>query len=260
MWTSLRIASLGVLAQQRALDVASNNIANLNTLGFKKQRADLADVPPTDETFGLGTEPGPLVLGQAADGGGAVMVGMLTDLEPGPATVTHQPLDFMIDGAGFVAVTTPSGQTAFTRSGAMHRDGDGRLVIGNGNVVTPELTIPPDALSIGLSADGSIGVTRPGGVKENVGRLSLTRFANPEGLVRMGDGLYAADPQAGATTSAFPGVDGIGSLVPGALEGSNVDLGEEMVRVIQAQRAYQMNLRSLKTVDEMLQAANNLQR
>jgi flagellar basal-body rod protein FlgG len=259
MWTSLRIASLGVLAQQRALDVASNNIANVNTVGFKKQHADLADAPPSDTGFGLGTEPGPLTLGQAADGGGALVVGLLADMRTGPANLTAQPLDFTINGDGLLPVTTVNGQQAFTRNGALHIDANRRLTIANGSPISPEILIPVGAYSVLITADGTIQAMRDGGIAE-LGRIQLTRFPNPEGLERSGDGLFTASPAAGASVSGFPGEDGLGRLVPGTLEGSNVDLGEEMTRVIQAQRAYQMNLRSLKTADEMLQVANNLQR
>jgi flagellar basal-body rod protein FlgG len=260
MWTSLRIASLGALAQQRALDVASNNIANVNSVGFKKQRADLADVPPTDVAFDVGTEPGPLTLGLAADGNGAVAVGILTDMESGRATVTGQPLDVMINGNGFIPVITPGGRTAFTRNGALRLDDGGRLVLGNGSMLAPEIVIPTDMKSVSITPDGSIEVTTANGEMQVLARIELTRFGNPEGLVRIGDGLLVADPAAGVPISGFPGEDGLGRLSPGTLESSNVDVGEELVRMIQAQRAYQMNLRSLKAADEMLQAANNLQR
>jgi flagellar basal-body rod protein FlgG len=256
----LRIASLGALAQQRALDVTSNNIANVNSVGFKKQRADLADVPPTDVSFGVGTEPGPLTLGLAADGNGAVVVGILTDMESGHATSTGQPLDFMINGDGFIPVVTPGGQSAFTRNGALRLDGDGRLVLANGSALVPEIVVPADAKSVSIAPDGSIEVTAADGAMQVLARIELTRFGNPEGLVRIGDGLLVADPAAGAAIAGFPGEDGLGRLSPGNLEASNVDIGEELVRMIQAQRAYQMNLRSLKAADEMLQAANNLQR
>ncbi|MFN0073199.1 MAG: flagellar hook-basal body protein [Chloroflexota bacterium] len=260
MWTSLRIASLGVQAQQRVIDVSSNNIAHANTLGFKKQRAELADVAPTNTAFGLGTEPGPLVLGQAADGGGAVMSSVLTSFQLGLATPTEQPLDVMINGVGFIPVTTKSGVPAFTRNGAFRLDANRRLSTSDGSVITPAINVPATAKSLGIGPDGSITAILTGDIPEAIGQLQLTRFSNPDGLARIGGELFVATEASGGTITGAPGQNGLGSLLPGTLEASNVDISEELLRVIQAQRAYQMNLRSLKSADEMLQTASNLQR
>lgn len=260
MWTSLRIATLGVLAQQQTLDVASNNIANAETVGFKKQRAEVAVVPPDEATLDPGDGVTRDVDGQRVDGGRAVLDGIVTTTHSGPALLTGNPMDFMIGGDGFIEVRAGDDRVRYTREGTLRLNADGQLVTATGAFVQPPLTVPGSARELFLTPDGTIMGKKGASEAEVVGHIQLTRFVNPEGLDRVGDNLLAATPAAGTPITGSPGQNGFGPLIPGNLEASNVEVGDELVRVLQAQRAYQVNLRALRAADEMIQVANNLRR
>jgi flagellar basal-body rod protein FlgG len=260
MWTSLRIATLGVLAQQQTLDVASNNIANADTVGFKRQRAEVAVVPPDDTALDIGDGAGRDVDGQRVDGGRAVLDGIVTTTHSGPALLTGNPMDFMIGGEGFIEVRVGDGQSRYTREGTLRLNADGALVTASGAFVQPPLTIAGSARELFLIPDGTIMGKLGANEAEVLGRIQLSRFVNPEGLERAGDNLLAATAASGPPITGTPGQAGLGTLIPGSVEASNVDVADELVRVLQAQRAYQVNLRALRTADEMIQVANDLRR
>lgn len=246
MWTAYRIAASGMEAQQRALDVAANNLANVQTAGFKARRAELADARAPSEVVGQ-TEPA-----------GVSVAGVLLSVADGPIQPTGRALDVAIAGPGFFQLSLPDGRTAYTRDGALRVDTQGRLVGSSGAPLAPEVTIPPGTRGVLITRDGRILAEVAGEGQRELGRFALARFANPDGLLAIGDNLLLATEQSGPPAVGAPGGGGFGELAPGSLEASNVDPATELVRVIQAQRAYQVSARALRTVDEMMQEANNL--
>jgi flagellar basal-body rod protein FlgG len=249
-----RVAASGVQAQQRALDVTSNNLANLQTPGYKSRRADVVDTQPGETTFALPDQMTRRELGQ-----GTTVGGVVANLAPGPVQSTGRGLDVAIAGDGLLPVDLPDGRTAYTRAGALSVDAQGRLVTGSGALVADGITVPPGAKNVAIEADGRVMAGTSPADRQVIGQLQLARFTNPDGLQDVGSNLLVATDASGAAQTGAPGSDGLGALVPGSLEGSNVDAAREIVRVLQAQRAYAMNLRALRTVDEMVQEANNMQ-
>lgn len=260
MWTSLRVAATGMQAHQRALDVAANNLANLQTTGYKSRRANLVDQPPEEVAFGVPGDPTGVTLDRREVGQGARIDGIVANLSAGPIQPTGRSLDLAIAGEGYLAVIAPNGEMAYTRDGSLQIDSAGRLVTGSGALVAPGITVPADAAEVAIAQDGTVLAELIGGGSEELGALQLVRFANPDGLEAVGQNLLVATATSGPATAGVPGQDGFGPLLSGSLEGSNVDTGDEMLRMMHAQRAYQLNVRALKTVDEMLQGANNLRR
>lgn len=258
MWNAIRAATAGLQAQQYALDVAANNLANAQTTGFKRQRVDPVDLPPAPSPFGAPGGDGTVVIAPYELGQGSAPGAVVTHLGQGPLVATGRPLDIAIAGEGLLTVTLPDGQTAYTRDGALHLDGAGRLTTAAGALVAPPITVPAGARAVTIARDGRVLADLGTGEPQTVGQLQLVRFANPDGLQRVGQNLFVATAAAGPTTSGAPGSAGFGALVAGSLEGSNVEVGEDLVRVIQAQRAYQVNSRVLRMLDEMLQATTSL--
>jgi flagellar basal-body rod protein FlgG len=258
MWNTFRVAASGLQAQQRALEVTSNNLANLQTIGYKSRRADVADTQPGATTFALPGQDRGLSMGQRDLGQGVTLGGVVTNLAPGPTQATGRGLDVAIAGDGLLAVDLPDGRSAYTRAGALNVDGQGRLVTNSGALLAGGITVPAGAKDVALEADGRV-TAGAAGDRQVLGQLQLVRFTNPDGLADLGGNLLVATEAAGAPQTGTPGSDGLGALVPGSLENSNVDPAREVVRLLQAQRAYAVNLRALKTVDEMLQEANNMQ-
>ena len=256
MWTALRVAATGAVAQQRALDVSANNLANVNTVGFKVRRAALVDMPPGKATFTTSGTPGEDPLGE-----GVVLGGVLPNFGFGQPIATGQPLDVAIVGDGFLQVQLPDGSAAYTRDGALKVDGNGRLHL-NGNPLQPAVTIPPNAREIYIESDGRItGLANATGTERStLGQITLARFPNPDGLRLLGGNLFAASENSGPAATGAPGAGGLGALQSGALEGANVDIADQMVNVMLAQRAYSVNLRALRIIDEMLQTANGMRR
>ncbi len=260
MWSTFRVAASGLQAQQRALEVTGNNLANLNTIGYKSRRADIVDVPPDATTFALPGEAGGLSMGRRDVGQGVTLGGVVATLTPGQAQATGRGLDVAIAGEGLLAVSLPDGQMAYTRAGALTLDGEGRLVTASGALVAGGITVPEGARDVAIEADGRVTAAVGAGERQVLGQLELVRFTNPDGLAAIGGNLLIATDAAGAAQTGAPGTSGLGALLPGSLEASNVDPAREVVRMLQAQRAYAVNLRALKTVDEMLQEANDMQR
>ncbi|MBI3758042.1 MAG: flagellar basal-body rod protein FlgG [Deltaproteobacteria bacterium] len=258
LWT----AATGMHAQQLTMDVVANNLANVQTSGFKRSRVDFQDLiyqslQSAGNTSAQGTEvPSGFQIGHGSRAVATQRLFMEGDLQP-----TGNPLDLAIEGEGFFQVTQPNGETAYTRAGSLKRDSQGRLVTDDGFLIQPEITIPQNALSITVGVDGTISVQLPGTVQpQQVGSLELARFVNPAGLDSVGRNLFRPTQASGDPTQGAPGADGFGTLLQFFLEGSNVSVVEEMVNLIAGQRAYEISSRAIRTADEMMQTANNLVR
>ena len=254
MLRALNAAATGMAAQQLNIDVVANNIANVNTTGFRKSRAEFQDL-----LYQTIRAPG----GQSGNGaalpsGIQVGLGVRTVATEalhiqGAMKQTGNPLDVAIEGNGFFQIMRPNGDTAYTRAGNLKTDADGRLVTNDGFAVEPAITIPPDATSISISATGLVSVVQPGSQNAvEVGQLQLTNFANPSGLLEMGRSMYQATNASGQGLVMNPGENGAGTVAQGFLEGSNVEVVNEMIELISSQRAYEVNQRVIQAADEML--------
>jgi flagellar basal-body rod protein FlgG len=259
---ALYTAASGMNAQQSNIDNVANNLANVNTVGFKKSRIDFEDLvyqqikapgTPTsqDAQAALGLESG---LGTRA-------VATVRNFAAGNLRSTSSPYDLAIEGNGFFQIQLPGGETGYTRAGALHVNGEGRLVTADGYALQPELTIPANAQSVSISKDGIVSASLPGQTApQQIGTIELAMFQNPAGLEARGGNVYAVTSASGDATTGVPGTDGMGTLAQGFLEESNVSVVEEMVQMILGQRAYEANSRVIKAADEMLQQVNNLSR
>jgi flagellar basal-body rod protein FlgG len=258
LWTS----ATGMQAQALNLDVISNNLANVNTSGFKKSRAEFQDLL-YETLISAGTPsasdselPSGIQIGH-----GTRPVAVLKIFTQGDMENTKNELDLAIEGDGFFQVRLPNGETAYTRCGAFKVDSGGRIVTADGFPLEPEITIPPDAVSISVGMDGTVSVLEAGeSTPSEVGTIELARFINPAGLLSMGKNLFATTDASGDEITGNAGEDGFGTIAQGFLEMSNVSVVDEMVNMITAQRAYEVNSKSIQTSDEMLQIANNLKR
>jgi flagellar basal-body rod protein FlgG len=258
MFSILRTASSGLTAQQFALDVIGNNIANQNTPGFKRNRADTQDVLYAPWGY-EGTQPYPAEAQPYGTAGNGTTATLTRIMLPGPALQTGRSLDVAIQGAGFFEVTLPDGSRAYTRDGTFTLDADGRLVTATGLTVG-DIVVPPDATGVRIAADGTVRGRRSNEVAETVfGQLPLVAFVNPRGLLAIGENLFIPSENSGIAQPLDLAVAG-GQLLPGSVEGSNVELSEEFTRMIQAQRAYQANLKVVQTWDEMMSTASALRR
>ncbi len=258
---SLSIAATGMMAQQLNVEVISNNIANMNTTGFKRQRAQFEDllyqstqkpgattsangnVAPMGIQVGVGVKPG--------------SVGRIT--EQGNLVESGNQYDMAISGSGYLQVLLPSGETAYTRAGNLGVSAEGTLVTSEGYTVDPAVTIPAGATAVTISRDGVVSATVSGSTTPTtIGQIELAGFVNPAGLEALGDNMFKETAASGAPTSATPGTDGLGTLMQGFLETSNVNAVEEISALIVAQRAYEMNAKVITASDEMLQAASQV--
>ncbi len=264
MMRALWTAATGMYGQQVNLDVISNNLANVNTTGYKKSRVDFQDLfyqvlqaPGTPVTTGGEIQ---LPVGQQIGlGVKPAAIGKIFSTEA--VQSTENPLDLAISGDGFFQITLPDGTTAYTRDGSFKLDSNGRIVTSDGYFLIPELTVPADALSISISGEGVVSVIRPGTpVPEELGQIELARFINPAGLLSYGKNLYLASAASGDPVVGVPGTENYGAILQGYLEMSNVKVVEEMVKMIIAQRAYETNSKAVRTADDMLTIANNLPR
>jgi flagellar basal-body rod protein FlgG len=259
---ALRAAASGMRAQQTRQEVIANNLANVNTTGFKRSRAHFEDLL-------YQTVHGPQVIGGPAAntlpavqiGRGVRLAAVQKDHAQGSIETTQNPLDLAIEGEGFLQVQLPSGQLAYTRDGKLQMSDQGMLVTPEGNPVLPNIQVPPNSSALSIGPSGIISVMRAGSsVPEELGRLELARFANPAGLLSTGQNMYIATPASGEPMAGFPQDDGMGRLMQGALEMSNVETVTEMVEMITTMRAFELTSKSIKTSDDMLQIANGLVR
>jgi flagellar basal-body rod protein FlgG len=249
-------------AQQLNLDVVANNIANVNTTGFKKNRVDFQDLlyqslktAGTPNAVGLQNPVGIQV------GLGSKVVSIAKVFTQGAIEQTGNVLDIAIEGDGFFQVLYPTGETVYTRDGSFKINRDGQIVTADGLYLQPEITIPSEATQINIGMDGTVSVVLAGETTPTeVGRIELVKFINPSGLISIGKNLYKQSDASGDPIVGFPGESGLGTLAQGFLERSNVDVVEEMVNLIIIQRAYEVNSKSIQTADEILRIATTLRR
>jgi flagellar basal-body rod protein FlgG len=258
---ALQIAATGMAAQELNVQVIANNIANLQTTGYKRQVAEFEDVL-YDHIRRIGTQTSAqgnqLPVGVDL-GSGVKTVGTPRLMTQGTLTQTSAPLDVAIQGDGFFKILLPDGTFAYTRDGSFQMDSQGRIVTAQGDVVQPGITIPQNSSSLTINAQGQVSVVVPGTTTPTtLGTLVLTRFINEPGLLPIGDNLYQQTPASGAPQDGTPGVDGLGSVQQGSLEQANVDAVTEITNLITAQRAYEMNSKVITAADQMLQTTNQL--
>lgn len=260
MMKALNTAATGMKAQQSNMDVVANNLANVSTNGFKKARAEFEDLlyenvkEPGSATGMNSMSPTGVQIGL-----GAKTAAVQKDFIQGSTKVTNAPFDIEVQGAGFFPVQTPSGQVAYTRDGAFKKGPDGRLQDRNGNLLQPEITIPANASGVEIGPDGQVAVIfQENTVPQNIGQIQLVSFVNPAGLKSVGGNLFVPSNSSGLPQQGVPGQNGLGSLAQGQLETSNVNIVDEMVNMITAQRAYETNSKAVQAADQMLQAVNGL--
>ena len=262
MLRALYTASTGMEAQQLNIDTIAHNLANINTAGFKQRRAQFQDLLyqniraagsantantdiPTGLQVGLGTRP----------------VATAVMFSQGDFSATNNPLDLVIQGNGFFQILMPNGQLAYTRNGSFHLNKDGNLVTSEGDLLQPQITIPPDQISVSIGADGTVSVLQAGQTDaQKVGQIELSLFPNPAGLDNMGKSLFRPTLASGQPITGTAGENGLGTLLSGYTEQSNVSVVEEMVNMIISQRSYEANSKVITTADQMYAQANNVVR
>ncbi len=260
MIRSLWIAKTGLDAQQTQMDVISNNLANVSTSGFKRARAVFEDLlyqtirQPGAQSSEQTTLPSGLQVGT-----GVKPVATERIFTQGNLQQTGNAKDVAIQGNGFFQVLMPDGTTTYTRDGTFQVDANGQMVTASGYPIQPAITIPPDTLTLTIARDGTVSVQQAGAVAATVvGNLQLAMFVNPAGLQSLGENLYGETTSSGTPTTTAPGSNGAGLLNQGYVETSNVNVVEELVNMIQTQRAYELNSRAISTSDQMLQRLTQL--
>ena len=263
---TLYTAATGMDAMETKLDVIANNLANINTTGFKKDRANFEDLLYRTEVY-----PGvqdanqtPTAVGTQV-GLGVRVTSTQTDQRQGTLQQTGRDLDVAIEGTGLIRVLDPSTQTPFyTRAGNLDINANGQLVIGSaqtGRLIDPPIQIPPDATAIVINANGQVMVQQPGAIElAQQGEIQLAQFVNPDGLLKVGENMYMQTDASGAETLGVPGQNGLGVLRQGNLEASNVEPVQELIDLITAQRAFELNSQAVQAGDQMMQTISNLRR
>jgi flagellar basal-body rod protein FlgG len=255
MIKALYTSATGMNAQQTVIDNTANNLANVNTNGFKRSQVDFQDlIYVTDRPPGSEAAQGLQIPTGTQVGSGVRVAGTTKLFSNGDLVNTGNSLDVAIEGDGFIQITLPSGDLRYTRDGALRLNSNGNLVNASGFLVQPQVTIPQEALSVSIGSDGTISVVTAGSSATStiIGQLTLVRFPNEAGLSSEGGNLYNQSPASGSPIIATPGLNGTGLLQQGFLEKSNVDVVAEMVNLILAQRAYEFNTRAIRTADDML--------
>ena len=261
MMRAFSTSATGMAAQQKMVDMIANNLANINTNGFKKSQLDFQDLlyikmrEAGAETASGIESPSGLEIGSGVRVSGSVKV-----FTAGEMQATGRPLDIAITGEGFLQVTMPDGTTMYTRDGSLQTNSDGQLVTSTGYLIEPSITIPNDATNVSIGKDGSVNITSASGTQSVVGQIQLARFSNPPGLASAGDNLYAETEASGTPIAGIPGQNGIGTIQAGFLEKSNVEMVSELVNLITAQRAYEINSRAIRAGDDMLRTTNEIVR
>jgi len=261
MFRSLQIAATGMLAQETQLDTIANNMANANTTGFKRQAAEFEDLLYQNvRTAGPTEDGGSTIPTETQIGSGSRVVATSRSFAQGTLTQTGNTYDLGIQGKGFFQVMRPNGDMAYTRAGALKLDNQGRIVTSDGFPLQPPVTVPNNATSVTVGSDGTVTATEPNQTAAvPLGQIQLATFTNTDGLNSVGQNLYEATASSGQPTSGAPGVGALGTLQQGALEASNVDIVNEMVNLISAQRAYEINSKVVTAADEMLRNATSMQ-
>ncbi len=261
MMRSLDIGATGMVAQQMNVDVISNNIANMTTSGFKRQRLEFQDLLYQDlrRPGASSTDANTIVPTGIQLGLGVRPAATIRNHEQGSILLTENSLDLAINGDGFFQINLPNGDTGYTRAGAFSLSGDGQIVTQEGYIVQPGITVPTDALAIEINNSGEVLVKLPGQINmQNLGQFEIATFINPAGLDSIGQNLYQETEASGAVATGVPGTENFGKIQQGAIEQSNVNVVEEITRLIAAQRSYEMNSNVISTTDEMLNTANQL--
>ncbi len=262
MEQSLRTAATGMAAQQRSMEITAHNIANINTVGYKRVRAEFQDllyetIRPTSGSLELGTEQqNPVQIGR-----GTTLTATTREFLQGDLRETGNALDLAINGEGFFMIRLPDNTIAYTRDGSFKISADGVITTTQGYTLEPGITIPDDAQEIRIGRDGIVSILRYGSTEfEEIGQIELARFINPAGLKAIGDNLFTETAASGRPTIEQPGSGGNGVILQGFLEESNVELVEEMVNMIQTQRGFELNAKVIRTTEDMITTAVNLKR
>jgi flagellar basal-body rod protein FlgG len=264
MFDALYIAATGMNAQQQNVDAVANNLANVNTVGFKKSRVSFFDLVARDasQTAAAGVDGplGPLDETQRV-GVGVGITSISKVFDAGDIKKTDSPWDVAISGDGFLELVLPDGARAYTRGGTLKVNADGLLATSSGQALKPNIAIPDNAQSLVIAPDGKVTVQVPNQAAPiELGQLEVVRFANPAGLTAEGDNVYRSSAASGEPIMGRPGDEGLGSVRQGSLEGSNVKMVEEMVNLMVAQRAYEASVKVIQASDEMLGMVNSLRR
>jgi len=259
---ALRTAASGMYAQELNIEVISNNIANINTTGYKKNQAQFEDLmyqqvnvsPVNSSTQGVSQNSSTAI----QIGNGVQPTSDEKIFTQGDVTQTNNQLDLAIQGDGFFQVLKPDGTYAYSRDGSFKVNADGKIVTASGYTLDPPITLDQNSLSVSIAADGTVTSQQVGGGSKIIGNIELARFMNPGGLKSLGDNLYSQTDASGTPIVGTPSKDGFGSVNQGYLESSNVDIVQEMIAMIAAQRAYEINSKTVQTVQDMMTMANNL--
>ncbi len=259
---ALRTAASGMYAQELNIEVISNNIANINTTGFKKNRAEFQDLmyqqvavnPVNSGTPGVpSTSSNSIQIGNGVEPTSSEKI-----FKQGDITATNNQFDLAIQGDGFFQVRKADGTYAYTRDGSFQVNADGQMVTSSGYVLDPAITVDQNTTSVTIGKDGTVTAQETGGTSKVIGNIELVRFVNPGGLLALGDNLYGQTTASGSPIIGTAGANGFGEINQGYLESSNVDIVQEMIAMIAAQRAYELNSKTVQTVESMMQMANNL--
>jgi flagellar basal-body rod protein FlgG len=262
MMRGLFTASAGMTSQQFLIDTIANNLANVNTNGFKKTRVDFQDLLyQTIRPAGSSVDTNTNVPSGIQVGHGSRVADTQKIFTQGNFQLTENPLDLVIEGEGFFELELSDGTSVYTRDGSFTLNENGDMVNSDGYLIQPSINIPEDAVDLAVGRDGTVTVRLAGATDSTqVGQIQLTDFINPAGLKAIGQNLFVETTASGAPITAIPGQDGLGQLASGFLESSNVSVVEELVNLIIGQRAYEVNAKVVQTADEMLQTANNVKR
>jgi len=257
--SAMHVAKTGINAQQTRMQVIANNLANVNTAGFKRDRVNFESLlyqvhrNAGDQTSEATNLPSGLSVGT-----GVRVVNTQKLFTQGPLINTDNSLDLAIEGEGFLQVLLPDGRFGYTRDGALSRDAEGSLVTSSGFVVQPEIQVPDDITSINISSDGVVSVLVAGQTQpQEIGSLQLAKFSNPRGLQPIGENFLVETPASGAVVLGTPLQQGFGKIVQGSLENSNVNVVQQLVEMIETQRAYEVSSKTISSVDEMMRYINN---
>lgn len=259
MLRAVHTAATGMEAMQTNLDNVANNLANVNTTAYKKSTAEFQDLyyqtirdPGTQVSADTNTPTGVQV------GVGVRTASVHKDFTPGSAKPTGNQLDMLINGDGFFSVQKENGEAAYTRDGSFKIDGQGRMMTSSGHLLNPAITIPPASAGITIAPNGTVTSVDSEGRSTQIGQIEIVSFVNPQGLNAIGGNLYQLSDSSGQPVQGVPGNNGLGDIIQRSLEASNVNVVSEMVNMIQAQRAYEMNSKVMSAADQMLQVSNNV--
>jgi len=261
MLRAFSTAATGMAGQQTMVDVIANNLANVNTSGFKRSQLNFQNLlsvtmkePGTEIASGINSPSGIEI------GSGVRVASTIKVFSPGELENTGNSLDIAIAGDGFLQVTMPNGDLRYTRDGSLLTNANGELVTTTGYAIEPAISVPIDAVSISIEKDGGVNIKDSSGSSSVVGTIQLARFPNPSGLLSEGSNLLSETEASGTPTTGTPGENGIGTIQAGFLEKSNVQMVTELVNLITAQRAYEINSKAIKTGDDMLRTASSIVR